>query len=275
MPKALRAGLRTYWTTFGSGPRAALAIHCSLAHAGSWAGLAGRLGHRLTLTAFDLPGHGESGPWQDGMGEVQARSVAVAAELAAEAARGAGPVDVLGHSFGATVALRLAVEHPGLVRSLVLIEPVFFAVAFADDPGARARYAAQMAEYTRAWAAGDRAGAARAFIEVWGDGRPWDDLPRLHRAALARGIHLIDAAGPALLEDAGGLLAPGVLQAVDCPVLLIGGSTSPAITEAINEGLAARLGDAERSVIVGAGHMAPVTHPRQVASEVLRFLDRS
>ena len=44
------------------------------------------------------------------------------------------PIDVIGHSFGATVALRLAVEQPEKVRSLTLIEPVFFAVAGQDVP---------------------------------------------------------------------------------------------------------------------------------------------
>ena len=56
----MKAGAETHWTNFGSGPRPALLIHCSLAHGGSWAGVARRLSDRLRMVAFDLPGHGRS-----------------------------------------------------------------------------------------------------------------------------------------------------------------------------------------------------------------------
>lgn len=278
MPRDLRAGVETHWTSFGHGPRRALAIHCSLAHGKSWAGLGAQLADSMTLVAFDLPGHGQSAPWRSDMGEVQGLSTAVALDFATDLAAHdkadtpAG-VDLLGHSFGATVALRLAVEHPELVRSLVLIEPVLFAVAFAGDPAARDAYEALMSDYARAVGAGDPEAAARAFTAIWGDGRDWDSLPAAARAALARDIPMIDAAAPALMEDVAGVLAPGGLERVACPVLLLGGSTSPGITEAIAEGLATRLPRAERAMIVGAGHMAPITHPRQVASELQRFFD--
>jgi pimeloyl-ACP methyl ester carboxylesterase len=279
MPRDLRAGVETHWTTFGHGPRRALAIHCSLAHAGSWAGLGARLADRMTLVAFDLPGHGQTAPYEPGMGELQGLSTAMALEFATDLAasappdRAAGPIDLIGHSFGATVALRLAVERPELVRSLVLIEPVLFAVAFADDPGARARHATQMSGYARAMAQGDAVTAAREFTAIWGDGRNWDSLPETARAALARSIPLIEASAEALEMDVAGVLAPGALERIACPVLLLGGSASPAITGAINEGLAARLRHAARAMIGGAGHMAPITHPRQVASELQRFFD--
>jgi lipase len=59
--------------------------------------------------------------------------MAMAVDLLQDQAQGQ-PVDVIGHSFGGTVALRLAVERPDLVRSLVLIEPVFVAALLADRP---------------------------------------------------------------------------------------------------------------------------------------------
>src|SRR6056297_941405 len=265
MPKASRAGHPIYWTEFGRGRRAALGLHCSLSHSGSWSGIMRGLGGVLHLTAPDLPGHGQSAPW-DGADEIQRLSTAMAAEFLT------GPTDIIGHSFGATVALRLAVEHPGLVRSLVLYEPVFFAVALADHPQMRARHAVEMSGYAKGIAAGDMAAAAQAFLRVWGDGRAWDDLPGAVRAGLAAQMPLIEAAGPALYEDAGGMLASGALARVAAPVLLLEGSASPAIITAINEGLAARLPQAARAVIAGAGHMGPMTHPRQTGAEVLRFL---
>ncbi len=266
MPRAARAGYDTHWTTFGQGPREAVAIHCSLSHSGSWGGIAGHVSGALTLTAFDMPGHGRSAPWQ-GAGEIQEETAKIAATFCEGGAR-----DLIGHSFGATVALRLAVMRPELVRSLILIEPVFFAVAFADDPAAKARFDAAMGPYARAVEAGDDMAAAEAFTALWGDGTAWPDIPRAHRAAMADQMYLIAAGHPALYEDVGGMLQPGVLAGVTQPVLLMEGNQSPDIIPAINEGLAKRLPRAERTIIAGAGHMAPMTHARQVSAEILRFL---
>ena len=112
----------------GRGPRPAVAIHCSLAHSGAWRGLSKALGDMLTLTAFDLPGHGRSGDWGPEDGEVQTLTTRIAETFVT-----APPMDIIGHSFGATAALRLAMERPDLVRSLVLYEPVFFAAALQKD----------------------------------------------------------------------------------------------------------------------------------------------
>jgi pimeloyl-ACP methyl ester carboxylesterase len=267
MPQASRAGHAIHWTSFGTGPCAALGLHCSLSHARSWAGIMRLLGNDVHLTAFDLPGHGQSDPWQ-GTDEIQAASTAIAADFLDR------PTVIIGHSFGATVALRLAVEHPDLVRALILYEPVFFAVALADQPQIRAEHMAEMAEYTAGIASGDMAHAAQGFLRVWGDGRRWDDLPEPVQAGLAAQMPLIEAAAPALYDDAGGMLARDALGRIAVPVLLIEGSASPAIIPAINDGLATRLPRASRAVIAGAGHMGPMTHPQQVASEMRRFLDR-
>ncbi len=88
----------------GEGARPVLALHCSLAHGGAWAGVAGKLPGRRLL-APDLPGHGKSPDWADPGDYHDAATRAVLAIL--EAAARDGPVDVMGHSFGATVALRL------------------------------------------------------------------------------------------------------------------------------------------------------------------------
>ncbi|WP_306151606.1 alpha/beta fold hydrolase [Roseovarius sp. MMSF_3281] len=267
MPRGRRAGHDIHWTTFGQGPREALAIHCSLSHSGSWGGVARHVSGALTLTAFDMPGHGRSAPWQ-GSGEIQEETARIAASFC-----DGGPRDLIGHSFGATVALRLAVIRPDLVRSLTLIEPVFFAVAFADQPAAKGRFDEAMTGFDRAMRDGNDMEAAKAFTSVWGDGTPWASIPLAHRAAMADQMYLVAAAQPALYDDVGGLLGPGGIDAVTQPALLIEGNQSPAIIPAINEGLAKRLPRAERAVIAGAGHMAPITHAKQVGAEILRFLN--
>lgn len=265
MPKGLKAGFETNWTSFGQGPRAALMIHCSLAHSGSWGAMARHLSGALDMTAFDMPGHGRSADW-DNRGEIQEETVRIAADFLT------GPTDIIGHSFGATVALRLAVERPALVRSLVLLEPVFFAAGLVAQPELRPNFEATMAPVAEAMHNNDHMAAARAFLSVWGGGADWSKVSEDARAKLAEQMDVVEAGRAALYEDVGGLLASGRLEAVRVPVLLMEGSQSPPIVGAINEGLAARLPMARRAVVAGAAHMMPVTHAAQVSAEVLRFL---
>lgn len=269
MPDAVLGGVPTHWITAGHGPRQALLIHCSLGHAGGWARMMTGLDDLITAIAYDLPGHGRSADW-DGVSDIQGVSTAMAVALLEQAK--AAPADIIGHSFGGTVAIRLAVERPDLVRSLILIEPVFFAVAAADQPALDPGNDPHMVRYRAALRAGDRHAAAQAFTSIWGDGRSWDRLPPAQQQALAARIHLIEAGAPAIYGDCAGILAGGKLGQITCPVMLMRGEDSPAAITAINDGLARRIPQATQVAVPGAGHMAPITHPAAVAALVRTFL---
>lgn len=244
----------------GHGLRQVLAIHCTIAHAGAWRGLAALMENETTLTAFDMLSHGRSPDW-DEQGDFQDRIVQAAEQFLT------GRMDVIGHSFGATVALRLAVAHPEKVRSLTLIEPVYFAVAIRDAPQLVADHDADAAPYVRALAAGDDALGARLFNRMWSEGGTrWPDLPETTRAAMIRGIHVIPFCHPSIYEDRPGMLEPGVLDRVTAPVLLLRGSNTHPVIAAINDGLARRLPDARSLVVEGAGHMLPISHPDETAA---------
>jgi len=258
------AGHPTHVVRLTEGARPTLLIHCSLAHAGAWGPLARALagpGSGQALTAFDLPGHGRSADWP-GTPDFADLSTAVAMALA-ERLAAAGPLDLVGHSFGAVVALRLALEAPQRIRSLTLIEPVLFAAA---EPEAAARLRAAEAPMAAALARNDRDEAARRFLATWGTGTPWESLSTQERRQAAARIHLIPASAPALWDDAAGLLAPGRLEAFDTPALILAGSASPVAMASICMELAACLPCADVRKVPGAGHMLPVTHPIAVAA---------
>ena len=242
---------------FAGGPRRAVALHCSLAHAGAWANLAAAL-RGLTITAPDLPGHGRAEPWT---GARSLHDMAYDIALAVLRAQG-GAVDLIGHSFGATVALRVALDHPDLVRTLTLIEPVLFAAARGD--AAFALFAAGYAEVDRHIDSAP-ALAAQAFHAIWGAG-DFASLPERQRRYMTDRMGLIRAQNDVLLEDRPGMLAPGRLEGFDRPTLLIEGAESPTIVAAIHGALAARLPKVQRHVIGGAGHMLPITHAAAVAA---------
>lgn len=81
-------------------------------------GAAPRLAKRHRVLLFDLRGHGLSSAPANGydLGTL-AHDLEELAPLA-----GAGRVTLVGHSFGALTALRFTLDHPDLVRRLVLIE---------------------------------------------------------------------------------------------------------------------------------------------------------
>nr|HEX4315317.1 alpha/beta fold hydrolase [Kofleriaceae bacterium] len=71
--------------------------------------------HRVRM--YDLRGHGKSAPAATGYD-----TRTLAGDLDAVTAELAGPFDVVGHSWGALVALRFAMLHPERVRRLAIVE---------------------------------------------------------------------------------------------------------------------------------------------------------
>ncbi len=263
-------GFTPHVMRLGSGQRPVLALHCTMAFGGAWAGLS-KMMPDLTVIAPDMPSHGRSADWD---GSSDFGETVFQASLTAMADT---PMDVIGHSFGGMTALRLAAERPDLVRSLTVIEPVFFGVARADAPETLAQHDAKAEPFRKAIEAQDYAAAARSFNGMWSDeeGPPWETLPERTRAAMTRAVHVVPDTYDFLYEDTAGLLAPGALDACTIPTLIMRGALShPAIT-ATNNGLAARMPNATQSVIDGAGHMAPISHPAPVAKAIAGLLARA
>lgn len=253
----------------GIGLRRILALHCSLAHGGAFGPLAEAL-PEFEVTAPDMIGHGRAADW-DGRSDIHT----VCTRDAIAAAEGfGGPVDIIGHSFGATVALRMALERGELVRSLTLIEPVLFAAARADEAAEYRGFAADHAGFEALMRAGDVRGAAAQFQRIWGDGTEFDALPAKTQDYIAARIHLIGAQTGALAGDSAGIMGYLRLQACPAATLLIVGTHSPPIIGAIARALAARLPNVQTACVAGARHMAPITHAGAVAGHIRDFLAR-
>lgn len=257
MKRESRAGVATAFETYGNGPGRALFLHCSLASHRAWKGVIDHSSDDLTITAPDFPGHGRSADWNPAMGDF----LGVATQIGATFCD--GPTDVVGHSLGAAVALRLAVAHPGLVRRLVLIEPVFFAAARGTD--AHRAHRSKFRPFAAALDRGDREDATRVFSNMWGGGTAFDDLPALQRQAMIDRIHLVAATGAGLEDDSGDLLAPGRLEAVTAPTLFIAGTGTTRIIREVHGALCKRMPNTLERIIDGAGHMSPLSHPQAVA----------
>lgn len=268
MPEAVLAGTKAFWREEGQGGRPTLLLHCTMAHSGAWKGVMAALSDCCRMVAMDLPEHGRSGP-RDPSVTWQTQSLQMALALLDQ---GEKPADLIGHSFGATVALRLAYEHPERVRSLTLIEPVFLSAA---KDAKRPEYDAHMVlhhGFYELLEKGDFEGAARAFSGIWGDERDWDLLPQAQREYQSDRIMMIRAGGESILGDGPDHIPLDRLSGLTMPVLLIEGSETDPVIPAVNQSLAGILRDCRQTVIEGAGHMAPITHPAETATVIRSFL---
>ncbi len=228
-------------------------IHCGLGKASNWRPLLNVMDRPVSPLNIELPGHGLAEDY-DATRDFSDHAVELALdEMPSEA------VPLIGHSFGAAVALRIAIERPYRVSSLVLIEPIFFAAV--KDRWVFDKVQRDLATFAKKIAAAEHATAAKEFHALWGDGTPWNDLPAEQRAYMVDRIALVPAGNPLTFDDKPGLLMPGRLEDLDMPVTFIdGGATHPIISETIST-IGDRIPDAEWVSIPDAGHMLPMTHP--------------
>lgn len=260
MPQEILAGRSTHVVRLGKGGDPTVGIHCSLGRAEMLLPLIKAMGSASKVTLFDLPGHGASEAWDD-VAEYQLVAAQQALELCDR------PTHLLGHSFGATVALRAALEAPGKVSRLTLIEPVYFVVA--KDRPAYAGHRAAFVPFEQAFRDDRPDKAAEVFNGMWGIA-PWDKLPEAMRKSLAEQIHLIPVTAPSIEDDVAGVLGSGALERLGIPVTLIRGSESPAIIADIHAALCEMLPNAQDHVIEGTAHMSPITHTKEVAEIISR-----
>lgn len=108
-------GVRFYVEVSGTGP-ALLLLHGTGASTHSWRGLIGPLSSRFTVIAPDLPGHGRTVTAASDALTLPGMARAVAALLTA---LGYQPCIVAGHSAGAAVLIRMALD--GLIAPNVII----------------------------------------------------------------------------------------------------------------------------------------------------------
>lgn len=182
----------------------------------------------------------------------------------------AAPAHVLGTSYSAAVALELGARHPGLVRSLTLVEPPPANVA--AGPEFRTANAQLLAVYEEHGVTA----ALEEFTRVLGT-RSWlaeraqteaGLVARIERDALV----FFERDVPALL---GWRYTSTDARRVTAPVLYVGGADSGSWFLQVHAWVRDLFPHAEHHVLAGAGHTVVSTHTEQVAQLVGPFLRRT
>jgi pimeloyl-ACP methyl ester carboxylesterase len=238
----------------GHGPGLVL-LHGTTADASRWDPLLPLLEPHVTVYAVDRRGRGASGDGPEYSLEAEAEDVVAVLQAVG------GPVDVLGHSFGALVAVEAA-RLSDRIRRLVLYEP-------ALGPMAPPEFTRHLDELI---AAGRR---EDVLIMVLRDlaGMPEEQIARVR--ALPSWANRVAAAHTAAREQRAEEEYPWDpvrFADVRVPTLMLTGTESPPEIARFTEWLAAALPDVRVAGLAGQGHVAMLTAPELFVREVLEFL---
>jgi pimeloyl-ACP methyl ester carboxylesterase len=248
-----------------------LLLHGAMTTHHDWlAGPADALSERARVTAIDRPGHGLSRrPRFVGTPRDQAAQIAGALDRL-----DVGPSVVVGHSFGALVALALAERFPDRVAALVLVAPLVFPEPRLLEHGLIApRSMPVIGPLISRF--GRRSGLDRAAIE-WIQAVMFSPAPV--PGEWKRSFPFERVLDPDVLvhegEDAASMLplSPAGtidLGRIDSPVHVLVG-TEDRVVEHERQGktLARLLRDGRLTEVAGAGHMLHHSHPDLVLGAV-------
>lgn len=253
----------------GNGP-GVVCLHANASTSSQWRSLMDCLAPSFRVLAPDLYGSGQSPDWHSR----EVISLHDEAALIEPVLTSAGaPLTLVGHSYGAALALIVALANPGRVAALVLYEPTLFALLDAERAppneadGIRGAVAAASAALDR----GQTDSAARHFIDYWMEPGSWAMTAESRKPAIAASVGNVRRWAHALLSEPTPLAA---LRTLDIPVLFMLGKRSTVSAHGVARLLLGALPRVERLEFDELGHMGPVTHPDQVNPAIAHFLQR-
>ena len=245
---------------YGAGPPLVL-IHGSPANGKTWKAVGDILSDRFRVVAPTLPGHeidGEQSP-----SPMKTEEMAEAVERVI--GRRDQPIQLAAHSFGANVALAIALRGRVAIDRLVLFEPV--TVKILPITGEDAAFAAAESTfdfYVQRYRRGE-ARAVETMIGLWFGPGEFDRMPAPVQGYLIERTEVN-------VRDVGTMLGEQysleTLRDLRVPTTIVHGGASPEIIWTIANAIAGALGNASTEIIDGATHAMLITHPERVAGAI-------
>lgn len=268
MPTSRANGVNIYWETAGDTGDPLVLVHGSWGDHQNWASVVPAFARSFRVLTYDRRGHSRS-ERPAGQGSVRDDAADLAALLDT---LGYAPAHVIGNSFGASIALRLAAARPELFRSLSVHEPPLFGL-LEGEPDAKAALTLlqeRMSAVVSRLMGGDWTEGARAFVETiaFGPGA-WPELPEDVRETFVFNAPtwLDETRDPDALEiDLTGL------RGFAAPALLTVGDQSAPFFPLVVDRIASVMPRAERRTYAGAGHVPHLSHPDEYVRVVTEFV---
>lgn len=264
-------GVRLHYLDQGSGPPVVL-LHGNGAmlqdfEASGVTALA-RAGHRVL--AFDRPGFGYSERPRTTLWTPAAQAAAVAAALTQ---LGVGKAVIVGHSWGAMVALAMALDHPEHVSGLVLLSGYYYATVRPDVPGLSLPAIPGLGD-VMAHTVSPLAGALMAPAGIKAGFAPAPVPERFARFPFALTLRpsqvRATAADTAMMVPAAAALSRRYGE-IEVPVVILAGEGDlVAHARRHSERLHEDIAGSELRLVAGQGHLFHYAVPEQVASAIDR-----
>ena len=182
------------------------------------------------------------------------------------------PISLVGFSWGGATALRVGAVAPERVDSLAVIEPEAYALLRTEAPDAYA----EIWGLRDRWRAHVRAerwyDAFEEFIDFYNGPGAFARWPSERREGFLAVQRARGDLWDVLFDDT--LLAPEALTSVTAPLHVVEGSQTSAVDHAICDAIRRHVPHAQHTVIEGAGHMMPLTHPEPLAYALRAGMER-
>jgi lipase len=177
-------------------------------------------------------------------------------------------VHLVGFSWGGATALHVAAAQPELVDSLAVVEPEAYALLRTQDADAYA----EICGLRDSWRAHVRAGrwydAFEEFVDFYNGPGSFAHWPADRRDAFLAVQQTRGDLWDVLFDD--DLLSVDALAGVTAPVHVVEGTHTSAVDHAICDVVRRHVPDARHTLIEGAGHMMPLTHPEPLTRALMR-----
>ena len=259
--------LMPYFREAGSGP-GVVCLHSNASASAQWKMLMERLAPQYHVLAPDTLGAGRSPAWPaDRIIDLDDE-----VDLLEPIFEMAGaPFHLVGHSYGAAIALRVALTQRARIKTLCVYEPTCFSLLEEEIPGHPAARGIHQTVIDAAAhiEAGRPLAAAERFIDYWMGTGSWAAMPDARQQVVAGSMANIGGWARALTAEGTPLQA---FRSLDLPVLYMTGGRSPDSSRAVARLLTGVLPNVSQVEFEDLGHMAPVTHPERINDVILRFL---
>jgi pimeloyl-ACP methyl ester carboxylesterase len=261
--------LEPFFREAGIGP-GIVCTHANASTSAQWRGLMDLLAPKFHVLAPDSYGSGKSPQWPTDRVLGLRDEVALIEPVLT---RAGSPLALVGHSYGAAVALIAALANPGRVRAMALYEPTLFALLDAEAPPPNEAEGIRnvVADASDALDAGNQDAAAERFIDYWMGSESWEQTPEQRKQQIAASVTNVRRWAHALFTESTPLTA---FRSLNIPVLYMVGKCSRPSALGVARLLTTALPRVEVVEFEDLGHMGPVTHPEQVNAVIARFLER-
>ena len=260
------AGYRWHVQIMGRGPVALLA-HGTGSATHSWRGLAPLLARHFTLIAPDLPGHG----FTDMPPAHRLSLPGMARDLAALCAKlNVKPEIAIGHSAGAAILVRMAIDRSTAPKLIVSLNGAFLPFGGTAgrllSPLAKAMTLNPLVPRLFAWRGRDPASVHRLIAGTGSTIEPEGE--RLYGKLVANSQHV----AAALRMMANWDLQPLVRDLPRCPsdLFLIAASNDRAVTPDVARRVKELVPKARMEVVRGLGHLVHEEAPELIAALIMR-----